>query len=239
MQKNLLPAKHPVVLLVEHDDLAAEDLVSELTRHGFVVERESNGDRAVDHILREPPEAVLLELRLPGKDAFAVCREVRHHYGGQILMLTRQADDLDHILALELGADDFIIKPSGSWVVAGRLKAALRRADRIAELERGCSSYRVGELCIDRDSRTVRQGNRELVLTTAEFDLLWLLMSRAGEIMSRAEIMHSLRRSGTTPTARSIDVRVGRLRRLIGDDDNPPRRIKTVRGKGYLLARSE
>lgn len=222
------------VLLVEDDDQIAGALTACLESSGYVVDRELRGDLAVARILTAQPAAVVLDLNLPGKDGFEICREVRAQYTGTIVVFTIRGDDIDHFLALEMGADDFLIKPLDLGLVVAHLKAALRRTDAGADRARG--SYTFGDLHVDLLTRSVSLDGADVVMTTAEFDLLWLLARHAGEVLSRDDIMTHLRGIGHDSVDRSIDMRVSRLRRLIGDDTTNPRRIKTVRGRGYLFA---
>lgn len=225
------------ILLVEDDELAATILAKYLEKQGFAVECEPRGDAAVDRILANPPAVVILDANLPGRDGFEVCREVRARYRGPIVMLTARIDDIDQVLGLELGADDYITKPAEPRVVLAHIKACLRRIDAAAAAPGEITEYRYGRFHIDRTARAVYLGGQELPFTTAEFDLLWLLASGAGTILSRDEILHRLRGIGHDGLDRSIDMRISRLRKRLGDDIENPHLIKTVRGQGYLFDR--
>lgn len=226
------------VLLVEDDEQTAKGMMAALESAGYDVGREAHGDRAADRIVSEQPQAVLLDLNLPGKDGFEICREVRSRYSGGIIVYTIRGDDIDHFLALEMGADDFLVKPLDPGLVVGHLKAVLRRAESPnANQPRG--SYTFGDLHVDLLTRSVVIGGVDIAMTTAEFDLLWLFARRSGEVLTRDEIMTHLRGIGHDSVDRSIDMRVSRLRRLIGDSRTNPRRIKTVRGRGYLFSAAD
>ncbi len=227
-----------VILLVEDDQTVAAELTAYLREQGLAVAHELRGDAAVDRIRAMQPALVLLDVNLPGKDGFEVCQAVRPHYAGPIIVLTARGSDVDHVLALEFGADDFIPKPAQPRVVLAHIKAILRRV-RSAVPPQFKSELRFGKLRIDLLSRSVFTGATELTLTTAEFDLLWLLASRAGQVLSRNDIKIHLRGIGHDGLDRSIDMRVSRLRKLLGDDTGEPKRIKTVRGRGYLFSPGE
>jgi two-component system OmpR family response regulator/two-component system response regulator RstA len=228
-------ANRPRVLLVEDDEQLVCGLLPHLHACGFEPEHETRGDTAVTRILATQPDVVVLDLSLPGKDGADVCREVRPAYGGIIVALTKRATELDHILALEYGADDFLAKPVDPPILLAHVRAALRRSRGNGTVQERQTPFRLGELEIDRLSRTVRVAGDEIALTTAEFDLLWLLASRAGEVVSRRDIRAELRGLDDGGIDRTMDMRVSRLRRLLGDDAATPCLIKTVRGKGYLF----
>lgn len=235
MNVNSAAFRQPRVLLVEDDDQVVDALAPKLQAYGFHAEREARGDTAVSRILDTQPDVVLLDLGLPGRDGLEVCRAVRESYHGTIIALTQRARELDHILALEFGADDFLPKPVEPQILLAHVKAALRRSHPDGMTSRRTSSLRFGALTIDLMSRSVALNGREVALTTAEFDLLWLMAQRAGEVVTRAEIRSELRGIEDAGPDRTMDFRVGRLRRLLGDDPGEPRRIKTVRGRGYLF----
>ena len=172
---------------------------------------------------------------LPGMDGFQVCKAVRPEYGGPILILTARDEDLDEILGLELGADDFVTKPVQPRVLIARIRALLRRAHPAAPKPAG-GRVTVGQLSVDASRREAHLGDSELDLTTIEFDLLWYLVGRAGEVVSRQDIYQALFNYDYDGLDRSVDVYVSRIRRKLGDDTSQPHYIKTVRGVGYLMA---
>jgi two-component system response regulator RstA len=187
----------------------------------------------VERSVREQPDLVVLDVMLPGVDGLTICRTVRDRYGGPILMLTARGDDIDQVLGFELGADDYVAKPAAPRVLLARISALLRRATAQAPASQRLS---FGDLVVDARTREVHRAGVELPLTTAEFDLLWLLASRAGEVLSRQTILDALRGINYDGLDRSIDVRISKLRQHIGDNPRTPTRIKTVRGTGYLFA---
>lgn len=230
------------ILLVEDDERLAELTAEYLRKNDFEVNIEARGDAAEARILGERPDLVVLDVMLPGKDGFEVCRMVRPHYSGVIVMLTARDEDFDQILGLELGADDYIAKPAQPRLLLARIKALLRRTPTAsggtmqsdAEGELAFGRFRISQ-----ETRTAHLGDEVIELTTAEFDLLWLLAQHAGNILSRDDLLQQLRGIGFDGLDRSIDARISRLRKKLGDDPENPKRIKTVRGKGYLFSKHD
>lgn len=227
------------ILIVEDDERLATLTREYLENNGLQVTIEGDGSKAVERILSERPDLVVLDLMLPGEDGVSICRRVRSQYQGQILMLTARTDDLDEVLGLEMGADDYVAKPVRPRVLLARIRALLRRgAGQAKESSTEDSSLRFGALVVDNAKREAWLDNQCIDLTSAEFDLLWLLCSNAGRVLSREEIFAQLRGIEYDGQDRSIDVRVSRIRPKIGDDPMHPRLIKTVRSKGYLFVKS-
>ncbi|RJG13973.1 response regulator [Pseudomonas cavernicola] len=224
------------ILIVEDDQRLAELTREYLESNGLKVAIESNGAQAAARILKEQPDLVVLDLMLPGEDGLSICRKVRGRYDGPILMLTARSDDMDQVLGLEMGADDYVCKPVRPRVLLARIRALLRRSEG-AEVLTVESQRRLefGVLVIDSAMREAWLREQSIELTSAEFDLLWLLASNAGRILSREEIFTALRGIEYDGLDRSIDVRISRIRPKIGDDPMHPRLIKTVRSKGYLF----
>ena len=227
------------IRIVEDDERLATLTREYLENNGLQVTIEGDGSKAVERILSERPDLVVLDLMLPGEDGVSICRRVRSQYQGQILMLTARTDDLDEVLGLEMGADDYVAKPVRPRVLLARIRALLRRgAGQAKESSTEDSSLRFGALVVDNAKREAWLDNQCIDLTSAEFDLLWLLCSNAGRVLSREEIFAQLRGIEYDGQDRSIDVRVSRIRPKIGDDPMHPRLIKTVRSKGYLFVKS-
>ena len=224
------------VLIVEDDQRLAELTREYLQANGFTVEVEGDGAAAAARIINEQPDLVILDLMLPGEDGLSICRKVRQRYTGPILMLTARSDDLDQVQGLDLGADDYVCKPVRPRVLLARINALLRRSETAAAPEE-VRSVQFGPLRVDNTLREAWLDEVGIELTGAEFDLLWLLISNAGRILSREEIFTSLRGVGYDGQDRSIDVRISRIRPKIGDDPIHPRMIKTIRSKGYLFVR--
>jgi DNA-binding response OmpR family regulator len=226
----------PDILLVEDDSRLAELTATYLGQHELRVVIEARGERALDRFQQEQPRLVLLDLLLPGKDGLTICREIRRTSGVPILILTAKDTDLDHVIGLEAGADDYVMKPVDPMVLLARVRALLRRTerDRDSANERR-QDVQLGALRISETSREVWLHGQVVPLTTQEFELLALLARRAGELVSRDEVFRAMRGIDYDGLDRSIDGRVSKLRRKLGDDAAAPTRIKTVWGKGYLL----
>ncbi|WP_108445390.1 winged helix-turn-helix domain-containing protein [Halomonas denitrificans] len=223
------------VLIIEDDERLAELTRDYLEANGFQVTVEADGARGVERILSLQPDLVILDLMLPGEDGLSICRRVRGDYAGPIMMLTARTDDMDQVLGLEMGADDYVPKPVQPRVLLARMRALLRRAEPGAAGEETRLTF--SDLVIDNATREAWLDGERIDLTSAEFDLLWLLASNAGRVLTREEIFDRLRGIRYDGQDRSIDVRVSRIRPKIGDDPNQPHRIKTVRSKGYLFVR--
>lgn len=226
------------VLIVEDDQRLAELTQEYLESNGLKVAIESDGACAVARILADKPDLVVLDLMLPGEDGLSICRQLRPRYDGPILMLTARSDDMDQVLGLEMGADDYVCKPVRPRVLLARIRALLRRSESgeaevlpVGEVRR----LQFGPLLVDSARREAFLAGAAIELTSAEFDLLWLLAANAGRILSREEIFAALRGIEYDGQDRSIDVRISRIRPKIGDDPMHPRLIKTVRSKGYLF----
>ncbi len=221
------------ILLVE-DDLRLAELVSRyLENQGLRVAVANRGDEVVEAVRRDNPDLVILDLGLPGEDGLNLCRQLRPDYTNPILILTARDNDIDHVLGLELGADDYVIKPVEPRVLLARIGALLRRSKPGAVSQGKTLSF--GQLSINVPSRAVRWGGRPIALSRNEFDLLVHLASHAGEIQSREVLFRSLYNRDYDGLDRMLDIRISRLRRKLDDDAENPERIKTIWGKGYLF----
>ena len=221
------------ILLVEDDAPLASMVADFLAPHGFDVTIEGRGDTAVERIAEENPEAVVLDVNLPGLDGFSVCRAARAGYRGAIIMLTARGEEIDEVLGLEAGADDYMAKPVRPRALLARLRTHLRR---VTPAEQASDPITVGSLVVDAARRGVEVGSTVLDLTTAEFDLLNLLARHAGRTLSRNDIYQEIHGVKYDGVDRSIDLRISRLRKKLGDDPAKPQRIKSVRGVGYMLS---
>lgn len=222
----------PLILLVE-DDLRLSELVrSYLSSNGFRVAVENQGDRVTERVRADKPDLVVLDLGLPGKDGFAVCRELRSDVSIPILILTARDNDIDHVVGLELGADDYVIKPVEPRVLVARINALLRRSKTPGAPENG--PMRFGSLAINTAARSVTLDDRPIALSSNEFDLLVFLAAHAGEFQSRETLYQQLYKREYNGLDRTLDVRISHLRRKLGDTGSPER-IKTVWGHGYLF----
>lgn len=223
----------PRVMIVEDDERLATLTSDYLSANGLSVTVVGNGNEAIRRIPAEQPDLVVLDLMLPGADGLTVCREVRRHFRNPILMLTARTDDMDQILGLEMGADDYVAKPVKPRLLLARIRALLRRIE--SDTETPPSRLEFGNLVIDNSAREVILEGASVEMTSAEYDLLWLLASHAGTVLSRETIFERLRGIQYDGQDRSIDVRISRIRPKVGDDPDNPKRIKTVRSKGYLF----
>lgn len=243
MRTDTTENSQPYVIIVEDDERLAELTAEYLRGNGLRIEVIGDGNVAISAIIDRQPDLVVLDLMLPGADGLEVCKSVRDKFRKPILMLTARTDDVDQVLGLEMGADDYVAKPVKPRVLLARIRALLRRADSSdGQQEKNTSEstqnrLEFGDLVIDNSAREVWLGGAAVDLTSAEYDLLWLLASNAGTILSREEIFERLRGIQYDGQDRSIDVRVSRIRPKVGDDPMNPRRIKTVRSKGYLFVR--
>ncbi|AIO70122.1 response regulator [Burkholderia oklahomensis] len=229
------------ILLVEDDNRLSTLIAGYLRKHEYVVDTVLNGDDAVDAILTGRPDLVILDVNLPGKDGFEICREAREHYDGVIIMVTARDEPFDELLGLEFGADDYVHKPVEPRILLARIKAQLRRAPvRQADGAGGQpESHTFGKFTIDRTNRTVNLPDGTTPeLTSAEFDLLWVLACHAGEVVSRDDLMLQLRGVEFDGLDRTIDGRISKLRRKLRDDASSPQRIKTIRSKGYQFSKN-
>ena len=234
-------ADYHTILLVE-DDQRLSDLMNEyLTKQGLLVEVEYRGDTAVQKILNLQPDLVVLDLMLPGLDGLEVCRQIRPAYDGPILMLTARDEDVDQIVGLELGADDYVIKPVQPRILLARIRTLLRRVKLPATVTVTHSNEQVSKdldfdrLKIDPSAREVTLDKQIVELSTQEYELLFLLASNAGSVLSRDQIFEAMSGIEYDGLDRSVDIRISRLRKLLESNSDKPSGIKTVRGQGYLF----
>lgn len=231
------------IVFVEDDPEVGELIAAYLGRHDIDVIVESRGDRAEAVIERENPDLVLLDIMLPGKDGMTLCRDLRTRWQGPVVLLTSLDSDMNHILSLEVGASDYILKTTPPAVLLARLRLHLRQhmtaapvtADSAPTLQPH-KALRFGTLCIDPLNRQVTLVGEQVALSTADFDLLWELATHAGQIMDRDALLKNLRGVTYDGLDRSVDVAISRLRKKLNDSATEPYRIKTVRNKGYLFA---
>lgn len=224
----------PKILLIEDDIELAALTQDYLQKNNMSVVIESDGKNAVERILNEQADCVLLDIMLPNKDGFTICKEVRDQYQGPILMLTARDEDMDQLLGLELGADDYISKPVHPRILLARIHTLLRRVNPVVEATI-VSSLQFDDLLIETGSRQVFHKNQLINLSTAEYDLLLLLAQHAGTVLSRDSILQHLRGIGYDGTDRSVDLRISRIRQKLQSKPHTQERIKTVRGSGYLF----
>jgi two-component system, OmpR family, phosphate regulon response regulator OmpR len=224
-------------VLVVDDEPAITELVATVLRYeGFQVQVAPTGRKALASVTSFRPHLVVLDVMLPDVDGFEVLRRVRADSDVPILMLTAKGDATDRVVGLELGADDYLPKPFSPRELLARLRAILRRRKRSSG---PAAVLRYGRLEIDRGARAVRVDGEERPLTSYQFDLLVALAEHSGRVLSREALMDLVRGESLEAFDRSIDVHVSRIRSAIEDDPKKPRRIITVRGAGYVFARSQ
>jgi DNA-binding response OmpR family regulator len=223
----------PLVLLVEDDLRLAELVRTYLQGNGFRVVVEHRGDNVLQHLQNELPDLVVLDLGLPGRDGFAVCKELRAAADLPILIVTARDNDIDHVVGLEIGADDYVVKPVEPRVLVARIHALLRRSRAAAPVEPRILKF--GELTINASARSVVIGRTDVTLSSNEFGLLFFLACRAGEIQSRETLYLQLYKREYDGLDRTLDVRVSHLRKKLGEAGAPDR-IRTVWGHGYLFS---
>ncbi len=231
------------LLMIEDDARLAAMVRDYLGQSGYVVAHAGDGHSGLAALQDKPVQLVILDLMLPDLDGLEVCRRIRALPGAlaatPVLMLTAKGDPMDRIIGLEMGADDYLPKPFEPRELLARIRAVLRRHGDRAAAPAATSVLRFGALEIDRDARVVRVGAQTCELTSYQFDLLVALAERAGRVLTREQIMEAVRGRELEAFDRSIDVHMGRIRAAIEADAKAPKRILTVRGVGYVLARQQ
>ncbi len=229
-------------IIIVEDDIELAELTSEyLSNYGFETQIFDNGKDAIEAILLTQPALVILDLNLPDTDGFSICRTIRNDYINPILMLTASNEAIDEIVGLELGADDFINKPIEPRILLARVRALLRRAVVPEQLASNHEHELADSEVINIETITINYSKREVfvdgkiaTLSVPEYELLLLLAQHAGQILSREDIFKSLKGYEYDGISRFVDILVSQIRPKINDSD--AKLIKTVRGKGYLLA---
>ena len=217
------------VLIIDDDERLGALLHEYLGRFGFDVRTAAHPEAGLRLVKSETPDIVILDVMLPEMDGFAVCRKIRETSRVPIVMLTARGDVMDRIVGLELGADDYLPKPFEPRELVARIQAVLRRGKTIDDDE----VLRVGPLDLNWTARSARLDGKELILTTAEFDLLGLLVRNRGRVLTRDRILDETKGLDWESYDRSIDVLVSRLRQKLGDNAKRPAFIRTIRGTGY------
>lgn len=226
------------ILMVE-DDLEISSLVEALlAREGFAPQIAETGE-VMDALLAQfTPDLILLDLMLPGEDGLSICRRLRANSNIPIIMVTAKSDDIDRIIGLEVGADDYIAKPFNPRELVARIRAVLRRAVPAASGASTPSTRRVrfADFTLDLDAHRLFRGQEEIELSTGDFDLLSVLVDNPMRVLSRDQLMDFTKGRSWEAFDRSIDVALSRLRKKIEDDPAKPVLIKTIRNAGYMLA---
>jgi two-component system, OmpR family, response regulator RegX3 len=224
--RSVAPYDHVMhLLVVEDEDAIAEPLVEGLRNEGFEVTRVATGQAALD---AAPVDLVLLDVRLPDLDGFAVCRELRTRSDVPIIMVTAKGEEIDRVVGLELGADDYVVKPFGLRELVARIRAVSRRGPARSQAR---ETLLAGKLEVDVAGRRATLDGRELQLTLKEFDLLALLASEPGVVVDRPRILREVWGTTWYGSSKTVDVHVASLRKKMGD----PTLVETIRGVGLRL----
>ncbi len=230
------------ILVIDDDVELCELLTDYLSPEGFEVETVHDSDKGLERALSNEHDFVVLDVMLPGVSGFEVLRSIRKSSVIPVLMLTARGEDVDRIVGLEMGADDYLPKPFNPRELVARIRAVQRRGASKNNNEAQPVSLKrlnVGDLALDTGTRTVMKKGKTVELTAAEFDLLEMLLRSAGEVVSRKDLVSRVLGRGLDPFDRSIDVHVSSLRKKLGHKIKGIERIKTVRGIGYLYALPE
>jgi two-component system, OmpR family, response regulator RegX3 len=225
----------PRVLLVEDERSIAEPFAQALKRAGFRVTAAETGSQAISLAVSADPDVILLDLALPDLDGRDVCRRIRRDSSVPIIMVTASSSVTDRVVGLELGADDYVVKPFATGEVIARIRAVLRRGRPTADGAGDARAIAIGDLRIDPGARRAWCGSAELELTRKEFDLLVRLARDAGRVVTRESLMSDVWDSNWFGSTKTLDVHIGWLRRKLGDDAAEPAFIRTVRGVGFCL----
>lgn len=218
------------VLLIDDDKKHSDLLQAYFKRFGINLLCAGDANEGFKLLSREDPDLLLLDVMLPGKDGFEICREIRKTSSLPIIMLTARGDVIDRVSGLELGADDYVGKPFEPRELVARVQATLRR---IAQGGGGSGKLVFEGMQIDTDARVVKVDGETVDLTSMEFELLLILAKRHGKKLSRDDILSELRGIDAAILTRSVDIMISRLRQKLADSQKPPRFIQTVWGRGY------
>ena len=226
-------------ILVIDDDAELCELVSEyLESEGFEIDTEGSGDHGADRALESDYDLIILDVMLPGINGFEALRRIRSQSNVPVLMLTARGDDVDRIVGLEIGADDYLPKPFNPRELVARIHAILRRSSAHANAGAAALNEKVaiGDIQLNTGSRTVARDNNPIHLTAMEFDVLEVLLRNAGRVVERENLVEQVLDRKYSPYDRSIDVHVSNLRKKLGHEVDGMERIKSVRQIGYLYA---
>jgi two-component system, OmpR family, response regulator RegX3 len=223
------------ILLVEDERSITEPLAAALEREGFEPHVAGTVADALERARELDPDLVLLDVMLPDGSGFDVCRELRQTSKVPIIMLTARGEEADRVVGLELGADDYVVKPFSAREVVARIRAVLRRTETAPEPEPS-GAIEIGEIRLDQAKREVRRAGEPVELSRKEFDLLALLMRNAGTVVKRERLLEDVWDTSWFGSTKTLDVHVSALRRKLGDDSSDPRYLHTVRGVGFRFA---
>ncbi len=226
------------ILLVEDEESITAPLAEALSREGFETSVAGTAAAALDLAATTRPDLVLLDVMLPDGSGFDVARELRRNSRVPIIMLTARGEEADRVAGLELGADDYVVKPFSARELVARVRAVLRRAAEAGE-RRPDGAISIGDVRLDVDRRTASFGGSDLELSRKEFDLLRLLMENAGAVVTRERLIDEVWDTNWFGSTKTLDVHVSALRKKLGDDPAAPRYVHTLRGVGFRFADAE
>ena len=234
LNETSLPQDVISVVYIEDDERIARMMSQYLESHGLLVTTANDGAAGVAAVFRERPDVVLLDVMLPTLDGMEVCRRLRARVTTPIIMVTARGEEVDRVLGLEGGADDYLVKPFSARELLARIRAHARRA--LGKVGPSAEVVRVGKLVVDKGAMSAVLDGQALGLTTYEFMLLHALAERAGRVLTREQLVDLVRGSADEAFDRTVDVHVSHLRQKLRDDPRNPTMLKTVRGVGYMLA---
>ncbi len=229
-----MPTKQETILLAEDDQAIAEPLVFGLENEGFQVLHVTKGNEVLDIVQGQEPDLILLDVMLPGMDGFTVCKRLRRESTVPIIMLTARGQEMDRVMGLELGADDYIVKPFSFREMLARVHAALRRREMDTSLpSKPPDQLVIGALTLDRTAHSVLKQGKPLEVSQREFELLKLLMERCGQAIERQDLIDRVWGEEWIGDPHTLDVHIRWLREKIEADPSKPRYLQTLRGFGY------
>jgi len=224
------------ILVIEDEPNIRELILYNLKTNGYQALAAEDGIMGITMVHREKPDLILLDIMLPGKDGYEICKELREEGNNTpIIMITAKAEETDKVMGLEYGADDYISKPFGIREMMARIRAVLRRFEVVPKQEEKSSVIKVDDLIIDIDCHEVRVDDRQIELTLKEFELLKFLVENRGHVFTRDQLLNNVWGIDYMGETRTVDVHIRHLRQKLSNGENEDSYIKTVRGKGYKV----
>jgi DNA-binding response OmpR family regulator len=233
--KGIVLEKYGKLLLVEDDISLAQWVKDYLERHGYDVICIERGDTVIETFNQHQPDLVLLDVMLPGLSGIEVCRNLRALTKKPIIMLTARSDEIDEVIGLEVGANDYVVKPVRPRALLARIKTVLRFESAEESHVSNQTALSFGQLYLDRQAKRVTYHDKNILFTSGEFDFLWFLAKHAGRTVERDEVFQALKKREYDGQDRRFDLMVSVLRKKLNDSSQQPQKIKTVWGKGYLF----
>ncbi|MBF0746996.1 response regulator transcription factor [Gemella sp. 19428wG2_WT2a] len=228
------------ILVVDDEEPIAKILEFNLVKEGYQVIKAHDGEKAVELAFNEKPDLILLDLMLPKKDGMEVCREVRTKMNVPIIMLTAKNSEIDKVLGLEFGADDYVTKPFSTRELMARVKVNLRRSTQVVEdKDDKEEELKIRDIIINPEAYSIKKNGEEIELTRREFELFYYLFQHQGQVMTRENLLQTVWGYDYFGDLRTVDVTIRRLREKIEDDSSNPKYIVTRRGVGYYIGAEE